>query len=77
MTQGKSLNEEGDKVRKTGASLVAQWLRNHLPMQRTRVQALVWEDPTCRRADKPVRLEPVLRNKRSHRNEKPTHCKEE
>ena len=26
---------------------------------------------------KPVRLEPVLRNKRSHRNEKPTHCDEE
>ena len=26
---------------------------------------------------KPVRLEPVLRNKRSHRNEKPAHCNEE
>ena len=26
---------------------------------------------------KPVRLEPVLRNKRSHRNEKPTHHNEE
>ena len=26
-----------------------------LPMQGTRVQALVWEDPTCRRATKPVR----------------------
>ena len=25
-----------------------------LPMQRTRVRALVWEDPTCRRATKPV-----------------------
>ena len=30
-----------------GASLVAQWLRICLPMQGTRVQALVWEDPTC------------------------------
>ena len=26
---------------------------------------------------KPVRLEPVLRNKRSHRNEKPTHHNKE
>ena len=29
------------------ASLVAQWLRICLLMQRTRVQALIWEDPTC------------------------------
>ena len=29
------------------ASLVAQWLRIRLPMQGTRVRALVWEDPTC------------------------------
>ena len=36
------------------ASLVAQWLRICLPMQGTRVQALVWEDPTCRRATRPV-----------------------
>ena len=35
-------------------SLVAQWLRIHLPMQGTRVQDLVWEDPTCRWATKPV-----------------------
>ena len=32
---------------KLGASLVAQWLRICLPMQGTRVRALVWEDPTC------------------------------
>ena len=31
-------------------SLVAQQLRIRLPMQGTRVQALVREDPTCRRA---------------------------
>ena len=37
------------------ASLVAQWLRIHLPMQGTRVQALVREDPTRREATKPVR----------------------
>ena len=36
------------------SSLVVQWLRIHLPMQGTRVQSLVREDPTCRRATKPV-----------------------
>ena len=34
--------------------MVAQWLRIHLPMQGTRVRALVWEDPTRHRATKPV-----------------------
>ena len=96
-------------------SLVAQWLGIHLPMQGTRVWALVWEDPTCHGATKPVRhnyrayaletmshnywarvpqllkpvrlepvlhnkrshLEPVLGNKRSYRNEKPAHRNEE
>ena len=38
----------------TGASLVAQWLRICLPMPGTWVRALVWEDPTCRRAAGPV-----------------------
>ena len=38
-----------------GASLVAQWLRIRLPMQGTRVRALVWEDPTCCGVTKPVR----------------------
>ena len=36
------------------ASLVAQWLRICLPMQETRVRALVWEDPTCHGAAGPV-----------------------
>ena len=36
------------------ASLVAQRLRVHLPMEGTRVRALVWEDPTCRGAAGPV-----------------------
>ena len=36
-------------------SLVAQWLRIRLPMQGTRVRALVQEDPTCRGVAKPVR----------------------
>ena len=51
------------------ASLVAQWLRIRLPMQEIRVRALVREDPTCRRATKPVRhnywacaLEPMSHN---------------
>ncbi|XP_054936627.1 phosphatidylserine decarboxylase proenzyme, mitochondrial-like isoform X1 [Physeter macrocephalus] len=38
-----------------GTPLLAQWLRIRLPMQGTRVRPLVWEDPTCRRATKPVR----------------------
>ena len=37
-----------------GASLVAQWLRICLPMQGTQARALVWEDPTCRGATRPV-----------------------
>ena len=75
-----------------GASLVAQWLRIRLPMQGTRVQALVQEDPTCRGATKPMRhnywahmpqllkparLEPELHNKTSHCKEKPAHLNEE
>ena len=39
---------------KLRASLVAQWLGVCLPMQGTRVRALVWEDPTCRGAIRPV-----------------------
>ena len=46
------------KIRKVkrhgGASLVAQWLRICLPMQGTWVRALVWEDPTCHGATKPM-----------------------
>ena len=46
------LNES--KSYRSQASLVAQWLRICLPMQGTRVRALVWEDPTCRGAAGPV-----------------------
>ena len=35
-------------------SQVAQWLRIRLPMQGTRGWALVWEDPTCHGATKPM-----------------------
>ena len=54
-------------------SLVAQWLRIHLPMQGTQVGALVQEDPTCHRTIKPVcynywacALEPVSHNYWAH-----------
>ena len=36
------------------ASLVVQWLGVCLPVQGTRVQALVWGDPTCRGATRPM-----------------------
>ena len=45
-------NKDSDK--RCGASLVAQWLRICLPMQGTRVRALVWEDPICRGVTRPV-----------------------
>ena len=49
------INKETQALKDTlGTSLVAQWLRIHLPMQGTQVQALVWEDPTCHGATKPV-----------------------
>ena len=48
--------QKKNKQKKTtfGAPLVAQWLRICLPMQGTRVRALVWEDPACRGATRPV-----------------------
>ena len=57
-TSGKELQEtlrEPPKRTSSWASLVAQWLRIHLPMKGTRVRALVREDPTCRGATKPMR----------------------
>ena len=66
---------------------MAQWLGLRLPMQQTRVRALIREDPTycgatkakrpCATTTEPERLEPMLRNKRSHHNEKPKHHNEE
>ena len=46
--------ERSEEAVRGRASLVAQWLRICLPMQGTRVRALVWEDPTCRGATRPV-----------------------
>ena len=52
-----------------GTSLVAQWLRICLSMQDTWIPALVWEDPTCHGATKPLHrnyracaLEPTSHN---------------
>ena len=83
---------------------MVQWLRICLPRQGTQVWSLVWEDPTCRGAAKPMHLsywacalepashnywacmlqllkpaclQPMLRNKRSHRNKKPMHHNKE
>ena len=41
-------------IKNEGTSLVVQWLRISLPMQGTRVRALVREDPTCCEATKPT-----------------------
>ena len=55
MSEEVLVSKEGEvKSDIRGASLVVQWLRICLPMQRTRVRALVWEDPTCHGATKPV-----------------------
>ncbi|XP_032483326.1 COMM domain-containing protein 10 isoform X1 [Phocoena sinus] len=51
----KELFDFYNKNEELEASLVAEWLRICLPMQGTRVQALVREDPTCHGATKPVR----------------------
>ena len=47
--------EPSQLLKLLGTSLVVQWLRIRLPMQGTRVQALVREDLTCRGATKPMR----------------------
>ena len=59
-------------------------VKNPPPNAGTQVRSLDREDPTCCGATKPMHhnysacaLEPVLRNKKSHRNEKPAHRNEE
>ena len=53
---GKRMEAKIEKMQEmfNRASLVVQWLRVCLPMQGTRVQARVWEDPTCHGATGPV-----------------------
>ena len=63
-----------------------QWLRISLPTQRTQVQSLLQEDPTCLQATKPVptATEPLRRNywgprawsHPGHPSGRPTHCNE-
>ena len=50
----KVVREMHIKTTARGTSLVAQWLRIHLPMQGMCVWALVQEDPTCHGATKPM-----------------------
>ena len=81
------IGEKGTEVNskeKKGTCLVAQWLRIHLPMQGTMVRSLVWEDPTCHGATKPVlhnywacTLEPASHNYWAHTRQllKPTHSR--
>ena len=40
-------NMQKKKNKVGGTSLVVRGLRIHLPMQGTRVQAVIWEDTTC------------------------------
>ena len=54
INQKTAKNVEDSNEKECRASLVAQWLRIRLPVQGTRVRALVWEDPTCRGATGPV-----------------------
>ena len=69
-TGGSTCNRREEvKKMKCRASLVAQWWVVCLPMQGTRVRALVGEDLTCRRAADPMchsywacALEPVSHN---------------
>ncbi|KAJ8788852.1 hypothetical protein J1605_005148 [Eschrichtius robustus] len=53
-TRKRDFSRPGGKHVILGTSLVAQWLRIRLPMQGTRVRALVREDPMCPGATKPV-----------------------
>ena len=53
-THVKNNSGDPDSSKLFRTSLVVQWLRIHLPMQGTRVWALIREDPTCRGATKPV-----------------------
>ena len=42
------------EIKCTRTCLVTQWERIHLPVQETWAQSLIREDPTCRRATKPM-----------------------
>ena len=44
----------GHSLAQQGTSLMVQWLKICLPMKETSVQSLIWEDPTCHTAIKPM-----------------------
>ena len=75
----------GPVVQNASAKKQTNKKRMHLPTLGTWVRYLIWEDSTCggatslraRTTEACVYLEPVLRNKRSHHNEKPTHSNKE
>ena len=50
----KSVPFEMNKTKRKWTSLAVQWVGVRLPVQGTRVQCLVWRDPTCRRAAEPA-----------------------
>ena len=52
------------------------WLGTLLSMQGTQVPSLGQEDLTGHEATQPSSIQPVLSNKRSHHNEKPTRHKQ-
>ena len=53
-TKMENMKKKVKRINSSETSLVVQWLIIRLPMQGTRVQSLVREDPTYRRATKPV-----------------------
>ena len=48
------IRKKNIKIGKKGTSLELQWLRTQLPMQETWVRSLVWGDPICPGAAKPL-----------------------
>ena len=72
-------------------SLVVQWMRIYLPVLGTHVRSLVWEEPTCHEAAKPLgrnywslcsrapglQVLKLMRLEPVHHNEKPVHHSEE
>ena len=53
-TSWRCKRKRGIKDKAKGTSLLVQWMRSCLPMKGTWVLSLVWEDPTCHRATRPV-----------------------
>jgi len=54
------------KIRRSGTSMVVQWLRICLLMQGIQVQSLVWEDPTGLRATKSMQPQLLSQCSKAH-----------